>query len=292
MSNLDEGTIVHFNDLWAVQSWGPVARLAGRPVVYHHRTLNRMTLPKKVLVNLAHQVVCISQECERNLAFVTASKRTFVINPIQIAGDSLPRRDARLRTVSFGCSNQGRLVGFVGNFWLRKRPRFFLEVCARLASVRPDCSFVMFGRDGDETSGSLTAFAGELGIRDRVTLAGFRLPAEHNIAALDLLIAPALDEPFGRTLVEATVLGTPYLATDDAGHREIWDRWRGGRLAPRDADPGEFASLALDILNEPEKTLLKGHERSRVINDVSASTHAHRIMEIYGRLEIGENMAA
>jgi glycosyltransferase involved in cell wall biosynthesis len=277
--------VIHFNDLSAMQSWGPVARLAGKLIVYHHRSLNRMTLPKRLLVNLAHEVVCISQACERNLAFVPPGKRTFVLNPIHVAGDDLLRAEARRAAADFGCPAHGPLIGFVGNFWSRKRPRYFLEVSARLASARPDCHFVAFGRNGDETEDGLKRVAHDLGIADRVTFAGFRLPGERNIAALDLLLAPSVQEPFGRTLLEAAIIGTPYLATDDAGHREIWDRWRGGRLAPAEASADEFASLALDILRRPEAVILADRERERIVKDVSASAHARRIVEIYRRLE-------
>ncbi|KAB0269772.1 glycosyltransferase family 4 protein [Microvirga brassicacearum] len=277
--------VVHFNDLAAVQSWGPVARLAGRPILYHHRSLNRMTLPKRLLVNLAHEVVCISQACEHNVEFVAPGRRTLVLNPIHVSGNNLLRREARRFAAEIGCSRQGPLIGFVSNFWFRKRSRYFLEVCARLASARPDCHFVVFGRNGDETEDDLMGVAKELGIAHRVTFAGFRLPGERNIAALDLLLATSVNEPFGRTLVEAAIVGTPYLATDDAGHREIWNRWRGGRLAEIGVNPDEFASLALDILREPEAVILGQHERGQIAEDVSARTHARRIIEIYRRLE-------
>ncbi|WP_187144469.1 glycosyltransferase family 4 protein [Microvirga massiliensis] len=209
-----------------------------------------------------------------------------------MTGNDLLRCDARRRATSFGCPEEGVLVGFVGNFWSRKRPRFFLEVCARLASSRPDCYFVMFGRNGEETADDLLSFARDLRIADRVTWAGFRLPGEQNIAAIDLLLATALDEPFGRTLVEAAALGTPYLATDDAGHREIWARWGGGGLAPVGASADEFALLALSILRKPEAVILSSQERDKVKIDVSASLHARRIMEIYHRLETGERGTA
>jgi glycosyltransferase involved in cell wall biosynthesis len=277
--------VVHFNDLAAMQSWGPVARLAGKLILYHHRSLNQMTLPKRLLVSLAHEVVCISQACERNLAFVSPWKRTFVLNPIDVAGNGLFRHEARQLAAEFGCPTYGPLVGFVGNFWFRKRPRYFLEVCARLASDRPDCHFIVFGRNGDETEDDLKQAAQNLGITDRVTFAGFRMPGERNIAALDLLLATSVNEPFGRTLLEAAIIGTPYLATDDAGHREIWNRWRGGRLAPVEAKADEFASVALDILCNPEAVILKEQERDQIVKDVSASTHARRIIEIYRRLE-------
>jgi glycosyltransferase involved in cell wall biosynthesis len=278
--------IIHFNDLSAMQSWGPVARLAGRRVVYHHRSLNRMTLPKRLLVNLAHEVICISQSCEHNLAFVPLEKRTFVLNPIHVAYDDTLRAEARQAAAEFGCPANGLLIGFVGNFWSRKRARYFLEVGAKMASARADCHFVVFGRSGDETEADLRRVAEDLGIADRVTFGGFRLPGERNIAALDLLLAPSVNEPFGRTLLEAAIVGTPYLATDDAGHREIWNRFRGGRLAPTEAGADEFASLALDMLRRPEAAILGELERDQIVKAVSASTHARQIVEIYRRFKV------
>ena len=124
----------------------------------------------------------------------------------------------------------GCWVGFVGNFWFWKRPDLFLQICSRLLQARSHCHFVVFGRSGDWTEHDLIRIAQDLGIADRITFAGFHLPGERNIAALDLLIATSVHEPFGRTLVEAAIVGTPYVATDDAGYREIWNTWRGGCL--------------------------------------------------------------
>ncbi|MXQ13569.1 glycosyltransferase [Microvirga makkahensis] len=278
-------SVVHFNDLRTMQSWGPIAHLAGKPVVYHHRSLNRMTLPKRILVGLAHEVVCISESCRENVSFVRPEKSTLILNPVQIDLKSAQREAARRFAVEQGCPTDRPLVGFVGNFWLWKRPDLFLQTCSRLLQIRPDCHFVLFGRDGDWTEQDLVRMAQGLGIDERVTFAGFHLPGERNIAALDLLVATSVREPFGRTLVEAAIVGTPYVATDDSGYREIWDTWRGGRLVPVTANADEFARVAFDILLAPKSVALGSNERRRVAKDVSASTHARQIMKIYDRLQ-------
>ncbi|MGO4526458.1 glycosyltransferase family 4 protein [Microvirga sp. 2MCAF35] len=279
-----EDSIFHFNDLPSVQSWGLVAKLSGRHTVYHHRSLNRMTWPKRVLANLADQVICISGACEDNIEYIRPEKRTFVLNPIKISADERIRTEGRRFARELGCPEGAFLIGFVGNFWNWKRPRFFLEVCAKIGRERSDCHFVVFGRKGDESEDDLKEFAGDLGMAHRVTFAGFQMPAERNIAALDLLVATSTREPFGRTLVEAVITGTPYLATDSAGYRETWDRWRGGCLVPLEASAEDFASRALKILQDPEGLVLHERDRQKVINDVSASTHAQRVIEIYNRL--------
>jgi len=277
-------SVVHFNDLRTMQSWGPVARLAGKRVVYHHRSLNRMTLPKRLLIGLAHEVICISASCQDNIPFVAPARSTLVLNPIHIDAKSAQRADARRFAAEQGCPSDRVLIGFVGNFHFWKRPDLFLQICSRLLRVRADCHFVVFGRDGNWTERDLARMAQDLGIAERVTFAGFHLPGERNIAALDLLIATSVREPFGRTLVEAAIVGTPYVATDDAGYREIWNAWRGGRLIPMPGAADEFAQVALDILMAPEAVALGSHERARVAIDVSASTHAKKVMDIYDRL--------
>jgi glycosyltransferase involved in cell wall biosynthesis len=277
-------SVVHFNDLRTMQSWGPVARLAGKPVVYHHRSLNRMNLPKRILIGLAHEVICISASCQGNISSVGTAKSTLVLNPVYIDPRSAQRADARRFAAEQGCPTDRLLVGFVGNFWFWKRPDLFLQTCSRLLQVRSDCHFVVFGRSGDWTEHDLIRMAQDLEIAERVTFAGFHLPGERNIAALDLLIAPSVREPFGRTLVEAAIVGTPYVATDDAGYREIWNTWRGGRLVPVTANADEFAQVALDTLRVPDSVALGRDERDRVAKDVSASTHALQIMKIYDRL--------
>jgi hypothetical protein len=98
-------SVVHFNDLRTMQPWGPVARLAGKPIVYHHHSLNRMTPPKRFLISLAHQVICISASCRDNVSFVGPAK-------------SAQRADARRFAAEQGCPTDRLLVGFVGNFWL------------------------------------------------------------------------------------------------------------------------------------------------------------------------------
>ncbi|QRM33396.1 glycosyltransferase family 4 protein [Microvirga sp. VF16] len=277
-------SVVHFNDLRTMQSWGPVARLAGKPVVYHHRSLNRMTLPKRFLIGLAHEVICISASCRDNVSFVRPAKSTLVLNPVHIDPKSAQRADARRFAAEQGCPTDRLLVGFVGNFWFWKRPDLFLQTCSRLLQARSDCHFVVFGRGGDWTEHDLIRMAQDLEIAEQVTFAGFHLPGERNIAALDLLIATSVREPFGRTLVEAAIVGTPYVATDDAGYREIWNAWRGGRLVPATATADEFAQVVLDILRAPESVALSSNERDRVAQDVSASTHALQIMKIYDRV--------
>jgi glycosyltransferase involved in cell wall biosynthesis len=142
----------------------------------------------------------------------------------------------------------------------------------------------MFGRPGEISGEELESAVRTRNLSSRTLVAGFRSPAARNIASLDVLAAPAVAEPFGRTPVEALFLGVPYVVTDDAGHGEILRRWGGGLAAGRSDPPEEFARLLDNVLQAPEAVTLPASKRAQVASDLSVSRHAGAVMEIYVRL--------
>lgn len=283
LSDQPRGTIVHNNDLSALQSWGVAARMRGLPVVYHNRAFNRTVVPNLAVMSLAHRIICISRAVEERLPGWLMRRSVLIDNPFELAGvqDRLALRqafDAR-HPVAAG----GPLIGFIGNFALRKRAKFFLEMAAAVLKRRPDAAFVLFGRAVDETQDELERYAADLDIRDRVIFAGFHLPVEDNIVILDLLAITAIEEPLGRTPLEALMLGVPYVATDDAGLGETGRRFGGGLLVPREAGPEQFAQAVVEGLD--------GHDPARLAEaaaiareTLSAARHTARVMALYDEI--------
>lgn len=278
------GLVLHANDLGALQAWGPAARLAGAPVVHHNRAFDRDWWPNRLVLGLADHVISISGSCDAHVDFVPAARRSTLVNafstPLEVDAGA-----ARAQLLSeLEPDDDARLVGFVGNYWRRKRPEFFIDVAQVLAGRDPRARFVVFGRPGDVTAEDLAARIAAAGLEGRVLLAGFRLPPEANLAALDLLMMPALREPFGRTPVEALILGVPYVAADDAGHSEIFRRWGGGLMAATDASPEVYADLAETVLRDPAAVALPLAERRTVAASLTPERHAADVMAIYRRL--------
>src|SRR5690606_31540887 len=214
------GGVVHCNDIHALRTWGLAARLAGMGVIYQHHALNRLWWPPH-LVSLTYADAVLSVS-DSTTSAMRRWRRDVVkeLNPFEI--DAGYDRAAARRSLldEFGWPDDARIIGWVGNFWERKRPGFFLKVAADLLSRDPKFRFVMFGRDGDHTIADMRRQAADLGLDKIVAIPGFRQPVEANLAPLDLLLAPAPREPFGRALVEALILGTPVVATRGAGSEE------------------------------------------------------------------------
>lgn len=277
--------ILHFNDLSALQAWVLPAKALGIPVVYHSRAFNRMIPPNTTIIRLADASIAISREVEAALRFLPKEKVFTLTDPFSSFVE-VDHTQARSRLMSsLGIPADALVASFVGNFWLRKRPEFFLEAAAVLARLNARVHFVFFGRAGDLSEDDLRALANRLGIADRVHFAGFRLPAEENIAASDILMLPSVREPFGRTLVEALLLGTPYVATDDAGHNEIGLRWGGGRLVPLAASPEAFAQTVNELLLNPSPALLSMSRRAEVAQELTPLSHAAAVLDVYTRVD-------
>ncbi len=278
------GTTVHCNDVNSLRAWGLPARLNGMGVVYHHHALNRMLWPPH-LVSLAYAsaVVCVSDST------LTAMRKlrpdaTKELNPFEIdrSTDRAAARQALLD--EFGWPADAKIVGWIGNFWRRKRPDFFLETAAALHRSDQRYRFAMFGRDGDFSVADVQQLAVDHGVAAVTAIPGFRQPVEANLAALDLLLAPAPREPFGRALVEAIMLQTPIVATRGAGHSEIINTWGGGILCNGDDTAVDVARLCADLLNEPRRYRLSSARIDEIASELSPVAYAHRMLRLYGQI--------
>jgi glycosyltransferase involved in cell wall biosynthesis len=275
-------TVVHCNDVHALGSWIMAARSLSLPVLYHHRSLNDITWKKRLVLSQVDHTICISASTYQNVSFMPHSKRSQIWNPFvsQIDNTSAAQHRRTLRS-ELALADDTCVIGFVGNFWKRKRPLYFVDIARHLLSRESGFHFVVFGRSRDVSEAVVKNYISQHKLEPFFSLLGFRLPPEANIGALDLLLAPAVAEPFGRTLIEAILAGVPFVATDDAGHREIMDRWGGGALVPKSAPSNTFAVAALSSLKQPRNRALESEVRSKVANGLSVERHIRHIESVY-----------
>jgi glycosyltransferase involved in cell wall biosynthesis len=113
---------------------------------------------------------------------------------------------------------------------------------------------------------------------------GFRYPPDPWYAACDLLVVPSVNEGFGRTLVEAMLLGTIAVAADSGGHREIIEHGRTGFLVRPDDAPA-FADQVCDLLERPDEIArLASRAREDAAQRFGIGRHVQAVVEIYDAL--------
>ncbi len=277
-------SIVHTNDNRMHMTWAVPARLAGARFIWHQRTKFIRGRVFHWMERLAHRFVANSNFTANTLLDPEALKKLqIIVPPFEIDSDVPDRCAAKAALLAELDRPHGTLVvGFFGNLLAHKRPVVFSRAAGYiLAAHGPEIVFPVFGAERGDQVEFLKAQVTEFGLNDHVRLMGFRHPVEPWMAACDLILAPAIAESFGRILVEAMLVGTPVIASDAGGHREIIQGGETGILVPPD-DPKAFADAALRLLRAPDTARAMAEKAMSLVRATySAQQHARAIARLY-----------
>ena len=121
------------------------------------------------------------------------------------------------------------------------------------------------------------------GLEDRVSWLGEREDVASVMRALDLVLVPSWEEPFGRVVLEALALQVPVIATDSGGPREIITEGREGLLRPP-RSPEAWAEAIRALADDARARERMGRlGRARVQEAFTLQQHAAALVEIYER---------
>jgi glycosyltransferase involved in cell wall biosynthesis len=124
------------------------------------------------------------------------------------------------------------------------------------------------------------------GLSDRVSWLGERDDVPELMRALDILLLPSHEEPFGRSLIEAMALGVPVLATNVGGPAEIIEDGREGYLLTP-LQPRAWAEAIRALAQAPALAAEMGRAgRRRVEQAFTVEHHTAAILAAY-RAAIG-----
>ncbi len=276
--------VVHANDVRIHFGWTLAIRLAGAKLVWHQRTgsFGRSRI-KRLLAALSHQIVCISPYTASTLPKSLERLISIVANPFETKFAAVDRNDARAAILAkLNLAPETRLFGFFGNLVQQKRPSIFLQAAARISERHSGpLAFLLFGAERNNSKTELSQLAEELSIRAQTYFMGFQAPIEPWMAGCDVIVAPGIGEGLGRTLIEAMIVGTPVVAADSGGHRDVITDGENGLLATAD-DPEAFAADACRLLSDPAlAATLAEKAKAQAVLKYSTQRHAEKMTAIY-----------
>lgn len=272
--------IVHTHDAIMHLIWGTASKCHSIPQCWHQRMAmqGRRSRPFLYVLRPA-RIIAISDFVRRSLPGGFRENAVVMHNPVRITELSIPERElVRQRIVSrIGDTHHSRIVGFFGMLVERKRPEFVISLARRFSGT--DVVFVLFGED---RMGLAERYHDSL--PDNVFIYGFVDRAVDFMAACDAVIAPAREEPFGRTLIEANAVGVPVLASASGGHLEIIDDGVNGVLFGQ-YDVHRAATVLQEILDDEmlREGLVRGG-RTRAADRWSPDVHAIQVLNEYRAL--------
>lgn len=124
------------------------------------------------------------------------------------------------------------IIGSVGRLVPVKNYPSLINAFSMLLKSHPDCHLVLAG-DGVERE-LLKSHIDELGLQDKIHLLGRRDDIPSLMNQFDLFVLPSFSEGLSNTLLEAMSCGTPVIASDVGGNKEIILEGTTGYLYPSD----------------------------------------------------------
>jgi glycosyltransferase involved in cell wall biosynthesis len=278
--------IVHVNDGRTSANWAVAARLAGARLVWHHRGDPDALGLRLAAPLLADRVLTVSSFALPKPGLWSAARKAAVVHSpfdVELRAD---RKQARaILDEELGLSPDTIVLGFFGAFVPRKRPLMFVDAIRALRAKldRPVIGLLFGEARVPEMDKALRDHIAATGVSDCVRIMGYRSPGPQWIAACDQLLVPAIGEPFGRTLIEAMLVGTPVIATRSGGNVEALEGGFGVLVAPDDADA--MAEGCARVVRNPALAaeMVAAADRD-ARNRFSTATHCALVSETYAKL--------
>lgn len=176
------------------------------------------------------------------------------------------------------------LIGMFGRISRWKGQEVFLRAVALI----PDVHAVIVGAahfDEQAHEQELKRLTRELALEDRVTFAGHINDVISLMAACDVVAhCSTAPEPFGQVIVQAMFAGTPVIASDGGGAREIVTHERTGQLTPR-SDHRALATAIQRYLQNPQWSRRVARlARIEAAEKFSGQAMTRRFLDVLGTL--------
>jgi glycosyltransferase involved in cell wall biosynthesis len=294
-----DADLLHANSIRAGLSAGIAARISGTPAVVHLR--DRLPagplagLTYDLLSRTATQVVANSQyTADRYLESHASDTLHVVHNPVDLSRfepKRTSRSDARRR---LGLTPDQPVLGVVAQITPWKAQDDAVRIAAELKPRYPDLRLVIVGSakfvsratrfDNVAYLEELKELTRSLNLSDDVMFVGERQDVPEIMRALDVLLVPSWEEPFGRAIIEGMAMALPVIATNVGGPTEILSDGHDGILLPP-RQPAAWACVVADLLDQPERRAELGRTAAaQARRRFGLKQHAAALLEIYDEI--------
>jgi glycosyltransferase involved in cell wall biosynthesis len=239
--------------------------------------IDRLCLPRY------EHVLCVSPDLhEQCLTLgIPAGRCTLIENGIDVA-EFRRRRTPEEAKRAEGFPPGHLVIGAVGRLSAEKGFDVLIRAVDRLHREGLDVGLVLVGEGKEQLA--LEALIGQLGLRERVRLAGYCADPRPLYEALDIFALSSLREGLPNVLLEALSMEVPAVATRIAGVPRLIRHEENGLLVEPGSVEGLAAALAR-MARDPElRTRLARAGRHTVECDYSFTTRMQRIADLYDTL--------
>lgn len=290
--------IVHTNEGRMHANWIMPSKLSGCRHLWHHRQDPAAKGANMLAPLLADHIVSVSHYAMPSRPIRPIGDRASVIrSPFDFPAIRPDRTNSHDKLCDeLGLPRDAVLLGYFGSIIKRKRPDGFVRVVDAVRRALPGRQVhgLLFGDTVDATRGldeTCKALVSSLELNDNFHFMGFRSPVFEAMSGVDVMLVPAVNEPFGRTLIESMYLGTPVVATRHGGNIEAIEDGLTGFLVEPD-DPESFVEPICKLLSDPLlQTRIADAAQADAAAKYGAERHVSEISRLYEQLVEGTQVA-
>ncbi len=260
------------------------------PLVWHVRDLRLPVVIARDAAKKASRIIAASEAIDEYLVEILSPRILGRIRVVRNGIDpacaaAVSRAAARQR---FGLPAEAPVVGMVAHLIPWKRHDAFIMAAAEIRRRRPDVHFALVGRnlfnEHARWASQLEKMVDQAGLADAFHWFTACDDAAQILPAFDVLLHPALGEPFGRVLCEAMAASVPVIAAESGGPCTIIEQGVSGILVGG-GEPFRMAEEALGLLAEPARAAaLAAAGRTRVLSQFTVAKVCEHLAKEYRAL--------
>ena len=221
---------IHTNDLRMHYIWSIFCFIFKKNHIWHQHSaiLSRKT---KYLSKLSYKILTVSNFAKESFHYSMSEKAIVVGNPFE-KGKLVLKKKKKLK----------KYILYIGNNNFQKRSYFFIDLAKELFINSKNYEFHMVGDFNFKNSQIKRLSKFNINIHEK------RFDLRRLFLSADLLIAPAINEGFGRIIVEAMLNKVLVIASNSGAHKEIIIDKFNGRLIRSDSLK-MFKKVIKDVLS-------------------------------------------
>ena len=232
------------------------------------------------------KIVCAAQASLKASirAGYDSSKLLVIHNGFDVAELRLHKGSGGLIREQAGINPTHLVIGCLGRYNPAKDYSNFINAAGRIATLNPNCRFLMVGRDVESENVELISLINATGFSERFMLLGERSDPAACLDAMNIFVLSSCTEGFPNVLGEAMAMGLPCVTTD-VGDASMLLGDAGLVVPPRDSLALYQAISSLLDLPKSELEKLGQKGQSRIEKNFSIHNAAARFVDLYHELQ-------
>ncbi|MBI5885251.1 MAG: glycosyltransferase family 4 protein [Deltaproteobacteria bacterium] len=255
-----------------------------RPAIVRTRHLALPITSKITYSRLPHRVVTVSEFVRDYLVNekgIDTSRVVCIPTGVDLKRFDPDSTKETLRS-ELGLAKDAVIVGVVAILRRKKGHHVLLQAIPAITAAVPEAVFVFAGNGPQKDN--IEEQIRELGIGRHVRLLGLRPDVPAVLKGLDLFVLPTLQEALGTSILEASAMQKPVVASAVGGVPEVVKEGITGSLVPPE-DPAALADAIIRLLRDRTRLHLMGQAGRKMVEEsYTTERMAERMFALYNEL--------